>query len=213
MISVLTGDIVSSQTLEASLLEALPSHLAGAAGLAGLSTSLEVFGGDSWQTTCHPPHSALSLAVAMRAYLLGHHGIETRISIGVGGYDSLVTEKISLSQGEAFVLSGRALKDMPDDRRISIQLSEGFHKKDQHLLQAAVALLDGLVAEWTGKQALAVALAHLDLPNYELAQKVSPPISPQAFGKHLAAAKWPLIQDALSSIEHGLRDLLAEVGD
>lgn len=210
MIAVLTGDVVGSQGLKPETLADLRTRLDEAAKLTDLSTCFEVFGGDSWQTTCHPPHSAVSLAVTIQAYLLGTAGIDTRICIGIGGYDSVVPEKISLSQGEAFVLSGRGLKEMPSDRRLTLHLSDALPRTSAHLLWAATTLLDGIATDWTPKQAQAVALATTQLAQNELAKRFEPPISPQAFGQHLASAKWPLVKEALHSISHALHRVLKE---
>jgi hypothetical protein len=75
MIAVLTGDIVGSQKLKPRELANLGQYLKEAANLTDLATCFEVFGGDIWQTTCYPPHSAVSLATVIRANLLGKKGI------------------------------------------------------------------------------------------------------------------------------------------
>ncbi len=210
MIAVLTGDIVGSQKLKPNELADLGQYLKEASDLTDLSTCFEVFGGDRWQTTCHPPHSAVSLATTIRAYLLGKKGIDTRISIGIGDYKTITPEKISLSQGEAFVLSGRSLEDMPTDRRLGIELSDTIPRANIELLHASVCLLDGITVDWTLKQSQAVALSRTNLNQNELSKKFEPPISPQAFGKHLASAKWQLIKEALRSLESGLHSILIE---
>lgn len=210
MISVLTGDIVGSQDLGESDRSQLHSYLQEAIDSTELSTRIEVFAGDSWQCTCHPANSAIDLALTLRSHLLGKRGIDTRISIGIGDYETLKPEKISLSQGEAFVLSGRGLEEMPDEQRLSIQLSSKISRSTQELTFASVLLLDGITSNWTSKQALAVALAGTRLNQYELAEKFDPPISAQAFGKHLASAQWKLVKQALTSIGLGLHGTLRE---
>lgn len=205
MISVLTGDIVGSQVLSEADREQLQAYLAEAAASTHLSANIEVFAGDSWQCTCEPAHAAVDLAVTLRSYLLGKRGIDTRISIGIGDYEKLRPEKVSLSQGEAFVLSGRFLKEMPEDQRLSIRMSEKISQPQKEFLHASVLLLDGITNEWTAKQAQAVALAGNNLAQYELAEKFDPPISAQAFGKHLASARWRLVREALDSISLGLQ--------
>lgn len=209
MITILTGDIVGSQELSRQERDHLQADLKEAAARTELSVDIEVFAGDSWQCFCEPSHCAISLAVTLRSYLLGKKGIDTRISIGIGDYESLRPEKISLSHGEAFVLSGRGLKEMSEDQRLTIQFSEKTPQLNKELIHASVLLLDGITSNWTSKQALAVALASKDLNQYELAEKFNPPISPQAFGKHLAKAQWKLVKTALTSIELGLHQTLA----
>lgn len=210
MITVLTGDIVGSQKLSESNRNQLQSILQAAVASTDLSTNIEVFAGDSWQCTCHPPHSAIHLALTLRSYLLGKNGIDTRISIGIGDYENLRPEKISLSQGEAFVISGRGLEEMPEDQRLTIQFNPKIPRPTQALIYASVLLLDGITSNWTSKQAQAVALAGTQLNQYELAAKFEPPISAQAFGKHLAKAQWKLVRQALTSISIGLHGALSE---
>ncbi len=210
MIAVLTGDIVGSQELSESDRNQLQSILEAAVASTDLSTNIEVFAGDSWQCTCHPPHSAIRLALTLRSYLLGKKEIDTRISIGIGDYENLRPEKISLSQGEAFVLSGHGLEEMPEEQRLTIQFSLKIPRPTQELIFASVLLLDGITSNWTSKQAQAVALAGTKLNQYELAEKFDPPISAQAFGKHLAKAQWKLVKQALTSIGLGLHGTLRE---
>ncbi|MDQ8187356.1 hypothetical protein [Pelagicoccus sp. SDUM812002] len=210
MIAVLTGDIVGSQELSESKREQLQAFLEETAASTDLSANIEVFAGDSWQCVCHAPESAIHLAVAIRSHLFGKRGIDTRVSIGIGTYENLRPEKISLSQGEAFVLSGRGLEEMPQEQRLSIQFGGNLPLPTQELIHASVLLLDGITVNWTAKQAQAVALSGGKLNQYELAEKFDPPISAQAFGKHLAKARWKLIKQALTSISHGLHEALKE---
>ncbi|MDQ8197189.1 hypothetical protein QEH56_03475 [Pelagicoccus enzymogenes] len=208
MISVLTGDIVGSRELSSEKRTDLDGKLKGAALRSGLGDSLEVFRGDSWQCLCSPHHSAIERALHFRAFLLGKYEIDTRISIGIGAVESLHREKVSLSQGEAFELSGLGLSSLPDHRRLEISLSETLEPSSLPFLNAACALLDGITSEWTARQSLAVALALTDDNQYELANRFDPPISAQAFGKHLAKAQWKLLKHALESIQRGLSLIL-----
>lgn len=210
MIAILTGDVVGSQELPSDKRAGLQAKLEEAARSTDLSSHFELFSGDSWQCMCPSPQTAVQQAISLRAYLYGKNAIDTRISIGIGDYESLRLEKISLSQGEAFVLSGRGLQTMPTDRRLSIQLSDSLAAPARELTEAAVSLLDGITSGWTAKQAQAVSLANTLAPQNELAQKFDPPISAQAFGKHLASAQWKLVKNALASIESGLATLLSQ---
>lgn len=210
MISILTGDIVGSQHLSQSERRQLQENLEEAAASTDLSTNIEVFAGDRWQCLCHPPHSAILLAMTLRSYLLGRKGIDTRISVGIGGYENLRPDKISLSQGEAFVLSGRGLEKMQEEQRLSIQFSEKIPLTTQELISASVLLLDGITSNWTAKQAQAVSLAGMKLNQYELAERFDPPISAQAFGKHLASAQWKLVKEALGYMAAGLHRAFRE---
>ncbi len=208
MISILTGDIVGSRDLSTKDRTTLHTKLREAAEHAGLGGNFEVFRGDSWQCLCDPFHEAFERAILLRAYLLGKHEIDTRVSIGIGTAESLNLDKISLSQGEAFEMSGLGLTNMPNERRLSLSLGKNTSSQDSPILTAACMLLDGATSYWTSKQALAVALTQYEENQYELAQKFTPPISAQAFGKHLAKAQWKLIKEAIQSIELGLQQTI-----
>lgn len=208
MISILTGDILGSRGLTQQKRTGLEAKLRAAAAHAGLEKGFEVFRGDSWQGLCEPSRDAFESALQFRAYLLGHDEIDTRISIGIGAVETLNPKKISLSQGEAFELSGLGLSEMPKSRRLVAQSSSSIRPELGHLLSATCSLLDGVTADWTSKQALAIALSRSDANQYELAQRFNPPISAQAFGKHLARARWKLIKQALDSIQRALQSVL-----
>lgn len=207
--AVLTGDIVSSQKLSATALGQLPRLIAEAAQKTGFDSKVEVFSGDSWQAFCAEPEVAMTWALIFRSYLFGEHAIETRVAIGIGTISSLNPAKISLSHGEAFVLSGHALSETPSDRRITIATSPALPSNLAPLLDASCALLDALSSDWTEKQAQAIALASSNLPQNELATTFDPPISAQAFGKRLASAQWKPVKDALKSISDGIKLSLA----
>ncbi len=209
MISILTGDIVGSRELTPEDRATLPIKLASAAAHAGLGKNFEVFRGDSWQCLCPPTPLALERAILFRAFLLGKYEIDTRVSVGIGSVENLNLEKISLSQGEAFELSGLGLSTMPADRRLHASISQKLSPASGKLLTAACLLLDGISSGWTSKQALAVALSHSDANQYELAARFTPPISAQAFGKHLAKAQWKLVKEALHSIQRGLQQTIS----
>lgn len=209
MISILTGDIVGSRDLPAKDRTTLHSKLRAAAEHAGLGENFEVFRGDSWQCLCDPLHEVFKRAILLRAYLLGKYEIDTRVSIGIGSVESLNLDNISLSQGEAFEMSGLGLTKMPNERRLALGLGKNVCGQDTPIFTAACMLLDAATSNWTSKQALAVALTHIDANQYELAKKFTPPISAQAYGKHLAKAQWKLIKQALHSIELGLRQTIS----
>jgi len=207
MLSVLTGDIVESGALDRHRLQELQSQLEVAADRVSAHTCFELFSGDSWQTTCRPGRLCLTLAVAIQSQLRGKMGLETRISAGIGDYDFLVPEKISLSQGEAFTLSGRGVEKIAGERRLGIALGQRVPSATRQSLEAAIALLDGTACRWTEKQAQAVSLALSGQSQKAIASKFEPPISSQACGKRLTGAQWPLLREALDSLSGCLEEL------
>ena len=210
--AVLTGDIVDSRSLAQSEQDQLSKEISDAAAFARLDDGFEVFRGDSWQAFCPNPRLAFAKALILRSYLLGAKSLETRVAIGIGTVerDRINPEKISLSQDEAFVLSGQALSEMPRDRRLALKAGPAIPDSIHQLLDASCTLLDALSSNWTAKQALAVALDTSIFPQTskqsqaDLAARFDPPISPQAYGKHLASAQWKLVKQSLQNIAQAL---------
>ena len=210
--AVITGDIIGSSQLSSEQRQQLPQFLEQAAQTITslqpgcIEGELEAFRGDSWQAYLPNPSQALAVGLMLRCHLWGERGIETRLSIGFGTVDHLDLDKISLSQGEAFVLSGRGLNDMEDGRIFALHSAHPL----QPLLDAIAALFDAQLKAWTQKQAQAAALALSGKPQSELAQSLQPPISAQAFGKHLASANWKLVKTALDSFAKASKKLFAQ---
>ena len=122
--AVLTGDIIASSGMSAETLSGVRAGLQEAAEVFcnGYKSSVEarmdraadidMYRGDGWQLLLTEQALALRLALFLRATLRAKHGADTRIAIAVGGCDEINGEKLSLSVGEAFTLSGRALEGM-----------------------------------------------------------------------------------------------------
>lgn len=207
--AVATGDVVASQSLSTREQGELAERLREAGRFAFGDAPFEVFRGDSWQAYCERPEEALARAVAMRSYAIGKLGFDTRVGIGLGAVDTFRPEKISLSQGEAFALSGGALGELRDERRLAMAAPAALSPE---LLSAVCELLDTLVSSWTDKQAFAIALATTGAQQNELAARSEPPISAQAFGKRLASANWKRIKQALDATAAGIALALRDRG-
>lgn len=200
--AVLTGDLVGSRQLSAERLErARRLVAAGAAQFRrrqprALSGVPEVFRGDAWQLLLREPRWALRLALLLHARLLARNDVRTRISIGIGGVDVIDRRRVSLSTGEAFILSGHALDHITGYFDLTGALP-GRAAPLAGWFPAMLHLSSGLVRGWTARQAEIVSLALLlDDPTHEaIAGTLRPRVSKQSVTESLAAARWrPLLE-------------------
>lgn len=207
--AVLTGDIVKSAKLGAR-------ELAVARGVVtasldevrdwrrgALKGAAEFFRGDSWQALMANPSLSLRTAVFVRARLIAECGVDSRVSIGIGAVDSISRTRVSLSTGEAFLASGRAL-DAMGRGRLAIAAGESLNRALAPLrswLPAFAALCDSLVSGWTPRQAeiVAAALAPSAPTQEEIARRMG--VAQQAISKSLDAAHWRAIEEAIEAFE------------
>ena len=202
MFAVLTGDIVGSRQVPARQLERTRRLVAAGAALfrrrqpRALCGVPEAFRGDAWQLLLREPRWALRVALLMRALLLARNDVTTRIAIGVGEVEVVNRRRISLSTGEAFVLSGHALDHITG----YFDLTGALPERAAPLagwFPAMLHLCSGLVRPWTRRQAEIVGLALLlDNPTHEaIAGTLRPRVAKQSVTESLAAARWrPLLE-------------------
>lgn len=197
MIAVITGDLVSSSVLTKSefneVLKLLEQRLNGFKN--SPLPEWEFYRGDSFQVVLTQPQHAAKVAVLISGDLI-QAGYKATLSIAVGGYRAL-SERPSLSQGQAFELSGRGLDNSPRGELT-------FHSEKPHVADALVLttrfvsfLLNGL----TRKQARVLCL-YLDMECAEhqlLAEQLG--TTRQNVSSHLKRAGAGLIVDYLALFE------------
>jgi hypothetical protein len=162
----------------------------------------QFFRGDAWQMLLGEPELALRVAVFLRASVLAGGVADTRVVIGLGTVDMVNSEQVSLSTGEAFMLSGRGLDGLTQHFRFSIAVS----KKAGPLadwLRVIGHLCDMLAGHWTSRQAEIVRVAlTLDEPTQaQVAERLNPPVSKQAVTKALAGADRHGLRSAMKQFE------------
>jgi hypothetical protein len=208
VLAVLTGDIIGStglsveqmsrtrSTVEKSAREFRPKPPRAVWGVP------EFFRGDSWQLLLKEPRWALRVALTIQAALLSEIDVRTRISIGVGGADFIDARRVSLSTGEAFTLSGRALDAITGYFDLTGALPERAGALVRWL-PASLHLCSGLMRPWTRRQAEIVSLALLpDNPTHEwIARALRPRIAKQTVSESLAGAGWRALLEAIRAFE------------
>jgi hypothetical protein len=206
--AVLTGDIIGSSRLRPSQLESVRLMLMSAVDMVrGWKRGLvkgkpEFFRGDGWQLLLADPAMALRAGIFLRASLRAGELADTRVAIGLGEVDKTSSEKVSLSTGQAFVLSGHALDEMTQYSRMTIRIPRSAGPLSDWL-PVVGHLCDSLIDQWTKRQAETVCVA-IDPkePDYEkVAQSLKPAVSKQAVAKGLSGADWHAIREAVRLFE------------
>ena len=206
--AVLTGDIVKSSRLSSSQLESVRSTLIHAVnrtrrwkrGL--IKGQPEFFRGDAWQLLLADPALALRAGIFLRASLLAAGLADTRVAIGLGDVEAISSKRASLSTGQAFVLSGKALDKMTRYSNLTIEAAPSTGPLSDWL-PVVGHLCDALIGQWTTRQAeLVRAAAHPEEPDFErIGQSLKPAISKQAVAKGLNGANWYVIREAVRVFE------------
>lgn len=206
--AVLTGDIIRSSRLSPAQMENVRASLAGAVDSArrwkrGLVKGKPAFfRGDGWQLLLSDPAAALRAGIFLRASLLAGGLADSRVAIGLGETGENPSRKVALSTGQAFVISGRALDEMTHYSRMTIQVP-GSAAPLAGWMPVVAHLCDGLIRQWTRRQAEIVCLAiHPKEPGYEaIARSLRPAVSKQAVAKALTGAGWYVIREAIREFE------------
>jgi hypothetical protein len=111
--AVITGDLVKSSKLPAHQYEKTIQQLEDIlCKLGGQTSNFSIYRGDAFQLLLPCATSALSAALLIRLTLIAV-GSDCRLSIGIGEVDN-PRSQISVSTGQAFVLSGRGLEPLKE---------------------------------------------------------------------------------------------------
>lgn len=204
---VVSGDVVSSTGIN-NILEILEQVYREAGELfpGSIPMAIDIYGGDSWQILVSEPVKSLRIAVFFRISLRAL-GIDTRAAVAIGRIESVPKTRVSTGQGEAFVKSGRALKELKDSKsdRLKVILPEG---ESQEIFEALVMFLDFAISRLSPGQAFAVAGILKGLTQEEIADRWKPdPVAQAAVSKHLRNAEWVAIEHGINVIESRIEEL------
>ena len=167
----------------------------------------EVFRGDSWQLVVAEARAGLRVALFFRAYLRGHSPgcrLDTRVAIGIGPITYLPKNRVSQGDGPAFRASGKALEEMPRNRRLALDVAGGAAPPG---IAAVICLIDRWMARWTEKQALAVLGRLQGQTQAQIGQSWASPVKQQVIARHLAQAGWDSIEEGLRYVEDTVEGL------
>lgn len=140
MIAVITGDIINSRNLSEEWIDILKKALTA---LSVKKTKWEIFRGDSFQVELQAPEALLQ-AIYIKACLKTIKRADVRIGIGIGK-KSIDSEKISETNGEAFINSGTAF-DALKATKINMAIQSPWKDFDDDfnlMLRLALIAMDG----------------------------------------------------------------------
>jgi hypothetical protein len=194
-IAVISGDIVSSTKLTSDQFEQLLERIKEiqkwiTEGYSSNAHSIER--GDEFQTVVHDIENALRYTIIYRVGIkaLGK-AFESRISFAIASNADL-RESVSESMGDAFVLSGRGLKTLKNDRLLfnsdSIELTEHF--------DLLLKYLDRQLTDLTSRQCevmLPMLRTNEGLSISALAKQLN--VATATASKSFKASGWPLISE------------------
>lgn len=111
MKSVITGDIINSQSIDPVIWFNALQEVLGPEN----PEVWEIYRGDEFQLLLPKAEDALLKALEIKAKIKTIKGLDVRLSIGLGTQD-FKTKKISQSGGSAFVNSGRNLERIKEEK-------------------------------------------------------------------------------------------------
>ncbi|MCV0394210.1 MAG: hypothetical protein K5872_14170 [Rhizobiaceae bacterium] len=205
--AVLTGDIVASSKMSPDTLAQVRQTVLGVRGAledwheGAVIGAPEFFRGDSWQLILARPGLLLRACLLVRGRLKGARLGDTRIAVGVGEVTAVDEERVSLSTGEAFELSGRALDAMKGER-MALTMAPAFGAVGD-FASATLRLCDAMFAGWTARQAEIAAVAlEAGADTYgEIARRLGDGLSEQAVGKAVRSIGLDAVSDPLAAFE------------
>jgi hypothetical protein len=206
MIAVLTGDIVSSQSLESAnqWSKRLKQVIEKRSGLAK-TPRWDVFRGDGFQVELEDASSAIRMAFLIRAGLksIQEEDVDARIGIGIGrkGYTG---KSVNESNGEAYLFSGAVLDSLKKQSH-RLEINTPWPAIDK--LNVSLRLASVIIDDWTFAEAeIAFLKLSEDKTQEELAKKLD--ISQPAVHKRLSKAHYQELQDLILFFETELNEVL-----
>jgi len=206
MIAVLTGDIVSSQSLDSAhqWSKRLKQVIEKRSGLTK-APRWDVFRGDGFQVELEDPSSAIRMAILIRAGLksIQPDDVDARIGIGIGrkGYTG---KSVNESNGEAYLFSGAVLDSLKNQSH-RLEINTPWPAIDK--LNIALRLASVIIDDWTSAEAeIAFLKLSENKTQEELAKKLE--ISQPAVHKRMSKAHYQELQDLILFFETELNEVL-----
>lgn len=131
MIAVITGDIINSQHADTEVWITRLKNLLETWGSA--PGTWEIYRGDEFQFKCSID-SVFWHFLAIKSLIKSQENLDVRMAIGIGE-ESFSSEKITESNGTAYVNSGRLLNDLKNDgHTVAIKTSNESVDRDLNIL-------------------------------------------------------------------------------
>lgn len=198
--AVITGDIINSTSIELAerekLLKKLIKFLRDLDNEFGVIS--ETFRGDSFQCLVDNPAISLKIALLQKTFILSldkGKNYDARIAIGIGKVDK-ISEKLIISNGEAFVLSGQLLDSMKKSK-LSLAIITKDSNNDE--LKTESILLDAIISKTTALQCKVINQKLLGNNEIQIAEKLK--ISQSAVNQHSNSGNWNAIDAMVKRFE------------
>ncbi|MBP6378618.1 MAG: winged helix-turn-helix transcriptional regulator [Kaistella sp.] len=131
MIAIITGDIINSQKTDSELWLPKLKELLGR--WSATPETWEVYRGDEFQLKCSVDE-VFNKSLAIKSLIKTFENLDVRLAIGIGN-EVFLSEKITESNGSAYVNSGRLLNDIKTDgRTLAIQTETDKVNRDLNIL-------------------------------------------------------------------------------
>ena len=189
MIAIITGDIINSQKSDSELW--LPKLKGLLQSWSTTPENWEIYRGDEFQLKCSVDevfHKALLIKSLLRSF----ENLDVRVAIGIGN-EVFLSEKITESNGSAYLNSGRLLTDIKSQgKTFAIQTENEKVNQDLHILFKWAAIdFDN----WTVATAEIIhqLLRNSELTQDELAKELN--ITQSSVSQRLKRANFELLQE------------------
>jgi len=200
--SVITGDLMGSQKLEAHVIAALFKELEADLGahLYQLDTKVTQYRGDGIQLLCKDPSEGVKVMLMIKAWMawkskdITGKPIGIRLFLGVG--EAQLEKTIGSSGGPAFMLSGRGLDDLKAPFTMGVALQGKENNLQEQALQHLVEVLDEISSRWKTSHGRVMYYLLQGLNYRQIAEttKVKEPTE----GGAGRSAGWPRIKNAIT---------------
>lgn len=205
--AIITGDIIDSTKLNEEEGKLLINGLTEFLHQLEQESDIrgEIFRGDSIQLLVNIPKDALKIALLLKMYVKGilvgqsekmnrqemnkavHKSpFDIRLALGIGEINHL-NEKLSISQGEAFNLSGRLLDEMKNRQTIAIRTTDVFNNE----FEASFKLLDFILSNATQNQCEVIFYKLQGLTEVEISEKIG--VNQSAINQRSNSSGWNAI--------------------
>ncbi|WHF52641.1 SatD family protein [Chryseobacterium gotjawalense] len=189
MIAIITGDIINSQKSDSELWLPKLKELLESWSVA--PENWEIYRGDEFQLKCSVDE-VFRKAVLLKSLIRTFENLDVRLAIGIGN-EVFRSEKITESNGSAYVNSGRLLTEIKSQgKTLSIQTENDKVNRDLNIL-FKWASLD--FDSWTAATAEIIhqLLRNSELTQEELAKELN--ITQSSVSQRLKRANFELLQE------------------
>ncbi len=197
--AVLTGDLIGSRKAGQQATDLAIEAIAETARFSDAPFARHR--GDGWQVLLMQPENALRFALLCTARLRCLRGPLCRFSVGIDEIAAERAQSLAAETGNAFVVSGELLDEMP---RRSVFSIASMTRKLNEMTWAAARLADQVARKWTPEQAEAMILAldRSEPSGASIAKSLG--ISAAAASYRLQGANWWDIKAVVSAFEREL---------